>query len=133
MRQELRRVLEIHRARAAPSPKKKLLIELLGRIEKGRPYIIVGLDHPDIPQLHNFYPKKYYESIVHCGYGVFKGETEHGTFDFCGGGAMSHYEFGEDGWVSYSSIGVENAEVLKDLEYDFEKVAKALRGIVNEP
>jgi len=111
--------------------KKEVLEGLLERLERGDPLIIVGLNHPDIPNLHNFYPKKYWESIEHRGFGSFEGKTEHGTFSFYGGGAMIHHHFKDDSWLSWSPLEVSNPEVLKDLEYDCQKVANVLRQIIN--
>jgi hypothetical protein len=112
--------------------KKEALKELLEKLEHGSPLLIVGLNDERIPNIHNFYPKKYYESIQHCGWGFFEGCTEHGKFSFDGGGAMHHVEL-EDGWLSWSPLRVENGEVLKDLDYDCQKVANVLREIINSP
>ena len=111
--------------------KKQVLEDLLERLEAGNPTIIVGLEHKDIPALHNFYPKKYYESIKHLGFGFFEGKTEHGKFSFDGGGAMRHHNFKEEGWLSWSPLRTDNQEVIKDLGYDFQRVSKALREIIN--
>jgi len=105
---------------------------LLQKVEQGEPVLIVGLNDPRIPTIHNFYPKKYYESIEHHGFGFFQGKTEHGTFSFDGGGAMNHYNLDGGGWISWSPLRSENPEVLKDLEYDCEKVASVLRGVINK-
>ena len=48
-----------------------------------------------IPGIHDFYPKRYYSSIEHCGFGIFEGRTEHGRFSFDGGGAMRRVQAGE--------------------------------------
>ena len=112
---------------------KKRVLEMLAKeLEKGRPVIIVGVDHPDIPNLHNFYPKKYYETIVHRGFGFFEGRTEHGVFSFDAGGAMRSRHFDNGEWVSWSPLRAQNEQVLKDLEYDCEKVANAIREIINK-
>jgi len=112
-------------------PTKREVIEhLLKQIEQGKPYLIVGLDHPDIPTIHNFYPKKYYPTIEHLGFGLFEGRTEHGFFHFDAGGAMCHNHFDNGEWISYSSLRVQSGEVLKDLGYDFEKVTKALKSLL---
>jgi len=118
-------------------PTKREVIEyLLKQIEQGKPFLIVGLNHPDIPDIHNFYrrnPEKadrYWRSIEHLGFGLFEGRTEHGYFHFDGGGAMHHDHFDDGGWISYSSLRVQNAEVLKDLGYDFDKVVKALKSLL---
>ena len=113
------------------TPTRREVIEyLLKEIEQGKPYLIVGLDHPEIPTIHNFYPKKYYRTIEHLGFGLFEGSTEHGFFHFDGGGAMHHNHFTDGGWISYTPLRVQNTEVLKDLGYDFEKVAKILKSLL---
>ena len=113
--------------------KKEVLTYLLMEwLEKGNPVLIVGLDdsNPDIPTIHNFYPRKYYESIEHYGWGFFEGKTEHGTFSFDAGGAMHHHRFDGGGWLSWSPLRTSNAEVLKDLGYDFNRVKSALKIII---
>lgn len=107
-----------------------MLKELLAMLEKGEPILIVGLDRVDVPTIHNFYPKKYYETIQHLGWGFFEGRTEHGKFSFDGGGAMHHHHFGDETWLSWSPLRVDNPEVFKDLNYDCEKVGKILKGII---
>jgi len=111
--------------------KKEVLAMLLEKVEQGKPVLIVGLNDLRIPTIHNFYPKKYYESIEHRGFGFFEGRTEHGTFSFDGGGEMNHYDLGGD-WISWSPLRPENPEVLKDLEYDFEKVKTALKEMISQ-
>jgi hypothetical protein len=105
---------------------------LLQKIEEGEAVLIVGLDDARIPDIHNFYPRKYYTSIEHLGYGFFEGKTEHGTFSFDGGGAMHHHDLSNEGFISWSYLRTENAEVLKDLLYDFEKVKSALKEIISQ-
>jgi len=112
--------------------KKEVLVMLLQKVEQGESVLIVGLDDPRIPNIHNFYPKKYYESIEHQGFGFFQGKTEHGTFSFDGGGMMCHYDLDGGGWISWSPLRSENPEVLKDLEYDFEKVKTVLKEIISQ-
>ena len=102
--------------------------EILDRLERGGAIIIVGEERYRLPDLHNFYPKRYYKSIKHCGFGHFVGNTEHGTFSFDGGGAMRHFQ-GEDEWLSYSPLRA-SPEVLKDLEYDIEKVKAIVKEIL---
>jgi len=112
--------------------KKEVLAMLLQKVERGEPILIVGLDDSRIPTIHNFYPKRYYESIEHHGFGFFEGKTEHGTFSFDGGGAMNHYTLDGDGWISWSPLRPENPEVLKDLGYNFEEVKTALKEIISQ-
>jgi len=112
--------------------KKEVLAMLLQKVEQGKAILIVGLNDPRIPTIHNFYPRKYYESIEHQGFGFFQGKTEHGTFSFDAGGAMNHYILDGGGWISWSPLRPENLEVLKDLEYDFEKVKVALKEIISQ-
>jgi hypothetical protein len=113
--------------------RREVLEHLLEKLEKGEAVLIVGLaDDKRIPTIHNFYPKKYWESIEHHGWGFFEGKTEHGTFSFDGGGAMIHHSW-NDGksprWISWSPLRA-NQEVLKDLGYDCEKVATILKNII---
>ena len=110
--------------------KREILGLLLIKIRKRNPILIVGLDNPDIPTIHNFYPKEYKESIRHCGYGFFEGQTEKGEFSFDAGGAMRHHEF-EGGWLSWSPLRAAD-DVLDLLGYDFEKVEKALQNEISE-
>jgi len=112
--------------------KKEVLATLLQKVEQGEPILIVGLNDSRIPNIHNFYPRKYYDSIEHQGFGFFEGKTEHGTFSFDGGGAMSHYTLDEGGWISWSPLRTENPEVLNDLEYNFEKVKTTLKEIISQ-
>jgi len=111
--------------------KVEVLKELLEKLERGQALIIVGLNHRDIPNLHNFHPKRYDKTVRHLSFGCFEGRTEHGTFSFFAGGAMIHHHFDNGEWLSWTPLEVENEQVLKDLEYDFEKVANALREIIN--
>jgi len=106
----------------------KLILEAL-RNRGMEELLVVGLNHPDVPTIHNFCPKKYSCSIRHCGYGFFEGKTEKGAFSFDGGGAMVHCEF-KEGWLSWSPLRVENDGVLELLGYDFKKVEVALQGII---
>ena len=121
-------IIEVRKTR------REVLEHLLEKLENGEAVLIVGLGEFDkrIPDIHNFYPKKYWESIEHHGWGFFEGKTEHGTFSFDGGGAMVHYSW-EDGespkWISWSPLRA-NREVLKDLDYDCEKIANILKTII---
>lgn len=112
--------------------KKEVLALLLQKVEQGDAVLIVGLNDPRIPDIHNFYPKKYYTSIEHCGFGFFEGKTEHGTFSFDAGGAMDHYNLEGGGWISWSPLRTQNPEVLKDLGYNFEEVKKTLKEIISQ-
>ena len=112
--------------------RKDILQNLLSKLERGEPVLIIGLNRECVPSIHNFYPKKYYGSIQHRGWGFFEGRTEHGTFSFDGGGAMQHHHFEDGTWLSWSSLRVDNPEVLKDLEYDCNKVAVILREVIEE-
>ena len=107
-------------------PIKREILELLLReIHKKNAILVVGLDNSNIPTIHNFCPKKYRESIQHCGYGFFEGQTEKGEFNFDAGGAMKHHEF-EGGRLSWSPLRASD-EVLSLLGYDFDKVERALQ------
>lgn len=104
--------------------------KLLSMLEQEEPVLVVTKgDHEGLPTIHNFYPKKYYPSIEHLGFGFFSGETEHGKFNFDAGGAMRHVQAGEE-WLSWSPLRTDNGEVMKDLGYDFEKAKSALRKIL---
>jgi len=109
-----------------PRTKREVLEYLLNKyIKQKKPILIVGLENKNIPNIHNFYPGKYYETIKHCGFGLFKGKTPNGAFYFNAGGAMIHFSFGNS-WLSFTPLSVENEKVLQDLNYDFERVEKAL-------
>ena len=100
---------------------------LIDYVEKGEPILV--LDVEGVPTIHNFYPRKYFKSIDHLGFGFFQGETEHGKFNFDAGGAMHDWRW-DDGkepkWIAWSPLRVDNPEVLKDLGYDIETVKVAL-------
>lgn len=107
--------------------KKEILSKLLARIQQKKPILIVGLDNPDIPNIHNFCPKRYKDSVKHCGFGFFEGTTEKGTFSFDGGGAMVH-----ESSLSWTPLRVENDGVLELLGYDFSKVERALQAEIKD-
>lgn len=112
--------------------KKDALAKLLDLVKAKRPILAVGLDNPKIPDIHSKklginVDGRYWKTVRHLGMGCFDGRTEHGTFDFRAGGAMTHYNFKDGGWLSWTPLGVENEEVLKDLGYDFEEVAQGLQ------
>lgn len=109
--------------------KKEVLEKLLADLEQGDARLILGADDERLPTIHNFYPRKYYESIVHCGFGFFEGKTEKGAFSFDGGGAMHDAHFEDKTWIAWSPLRA-RPEVLKDLGYDFEKVKSVLREII---
>jgi hypothetical protein len=111
------------------------LEQLLTRIENGEPMLIVGLDNKDIPTIHNFYQKKYYESIQHYGFGEFHGKTEHGTFTFFGGGAMDDYHWEDNetpNWIAWCPLYFSNRTVLQDLGYDCQKTAGVLKEVISK-
>ena len=90
--------------------------------------------HKDIPTIHNF-AGKYHSSVNHLGYGYFTGNTEHGKFDFTGGGTMGRRDIYKDGNVvgsiSFSPL-IANDEVLVDLGYDSKKVKSALAELIEK-
>ena len=105
---------------------------MLSYLEEGRA-VVVASDSHGLPTLHNFYkqdPEKveqYRSTIKHQGFGYFYGETENGKFEFNGGGAMM-YAKAEDGtYLSWSPVDC-SPEVLKDLDYDMEKVKEIIRA-----
>jgi hypothetical protein len=110
--------------------RKEVFETLLKRVNEGTAILMVSIEKFEpIPTIHNFYPEKYYSSINHLGFGVFKGSTEHGDFTFCGGGAMEHHNFGENDWIAWTSLDG-SPEVLKDLGYDFEAVKGKLKQLI---
>ena len=98
-------------------------------VDQGQAIIVVGIHHPDLPNL-GFVPKRYSNSVRHLGFGFFEGATENGKFEFRGGGAMQHHDFAKGDYVSWTPLDA-SEEVLADLGYDFEKVKKALKSMVN--
>ena len=116
--------------------------EILNLLEKGTAIIVAGGEAYDIPSLHNFYRQnsdkanEYWKSVVHCGFGHFAGFTEHGKFEFQGGGAMRHYREGEYGKEGYKTLSwsplYASGEVLKDLDYNIEDVKEKVKAIIKE-
>ena len=104
---------------------------LLKLVEDGEAILVVGTGHKDAYTIHNFYPRKYYESIKHCGFGFFEGRTEHGKFSFDGGGFMRHPKIASGKWISWTPLRA-SPEVLKDLGYDFDRMKKALKDLICE-
>jgi len=110
--------------------RKEVIEYLLNKVKSKEPILVVGLNNENIPDIHNFYPKKYYESINHCGFGFFEGKTEHGKFNFDAGGAMNNWNSKSSGKyesISWTDLRVDNVEVLRDLGYNFNKVELALK------
>ena len=112
--------------------------KLLSYLEDGEAVLVVAKGHIEgVPDIHNFYRKnpekadQYWRSIKHCGFGFFEGRTEHGEFSFDAGGAMRHVQSGDE-WISWSPLRA-SAEVLKDLEYDFDSVKAAIKRILEGP
>ena len=103
---------------------KEVYQKLLSEVNNGTCVLTAQEIHKNIPTIHNFYPKKYYSSINHLGYGCFDGRTEHGVFSFYAGGAMLRVE--EMAWTPLSA----SKETLNDLGYDIEKVKKALTELI---
>jgi len=115
--------------------KLEVLKKLLKQIQEGKPLIIVGLNNKtlgDIISLNSHHlgigvNGRFWKSVRHLGFGVFKGKTENGEFGFCGGGAMAHRRFKDKSYISFSYIDTDNKEVLKDLNYPFNEVEQALK------
>ena len=106
--------------------------EIPGRLEGRGAVLLSGSGMPGIPGIHNFYPKRYYPSIEHCGFGFFEGRTERGKFSFDGEGAMRHAQAGEGEdreYLSWTPLRAEEA-VLEDLGYDFEAAMEAVRRVL---
>ena len=106
--------------------------KMLSYLEEGQA-VVVASDSHGLPTLHNFYkqdPEKteqYRKTIKHLGFGYFKGHTENGEFEFCGGGAMN-YARAEDGtYLSWTTVNG-SPEVLADLDYDIEKAKEVIRA-----
>ena len=97
--------------------------QLLKEVENGRAILLASSPDRDIPTIHDF-AGKYRNSVEHCGYGMFRGETENGSFDFDGGGAMKRI-----GQISWTYLNAEK-NVLSDLDYNFHKVATALKALI---
>lgn len=97
---------------------------MLSYLEEGRAIIVAGDRHGDLPELNGFnkVEGKDYGSR-HLGFGYFEGRTEHGRFEFCGGGAMNRVG-NELGWSPLDA----SPEVLADLGYDFEKAKAIIRA-----
>jgi len=113
---------------------KEALEYLVTYLDKGNAILVVGLQDldPQIPNIHNFYPKKYWESIEHLGYGFFEGKTEHGEFSFDGGFSMHNIDLKEGEkvkWLSWSLLRA-SPEVLQDLGYDISEVKRKLQKIM---
>lgn len=108
--------------------RKECLEELLEIVQDGWGCILVvsNVEIPNIPTIHNFYPKKYCDSIKHYGLGLFGGRTERGEFSFDAGGAMHNLQY-DGGYLAWSPLRA-SAEVLKDLGYDIKKVERALKA-----
>jgi len=104
--------------------------EMLRILDRGLGILTAGTIHPDIPTLDNFCPRKYSDSIAHHGFGIFSGKTPSGSFNFNGGGAMSHRDLEGGGWIAFTPLWYDNQGVLKDLGYSLEKVRKALLELI---
>ena len=114
--------------------------DILNLLEKGTAIIVAGGEKYNIPSLHNFYRKnpdkadRYWKSIEHLGFGYFKGYTEHGKFEFDGGGAMRHYYDEDNKKETYESLSYSplraDKEVLKDLDYDIDSVKEIVKNII---
>jgi len=108
--------------------------EILERLERGEAVLTAGSGTSGIPGIHNFYPKRYYPSIEHCGFGFFEGRTENGKFSFDGGGAMRHVQSGEGEdreYLSWTPLRAEKA-VLEDLGFDFQAAREAVKEILRD-
>ncbi len=106
--------------------------EILESLEGGKAVLLAGSGISGIPGIHNFYPKRYYPSIEHCGFGFFEGQTENGKFTFDGGGAMRYAQAGEGEdreYLSWTPLRAEGT-VLKDLGYDFQAAIEAVRRLL---
>jgi hypothetical protein len=113
--------------------RKYVLEALLDGLNKGFPFVILGLKDEEIPikaTAQTF--GKYWSSVDLVGYGVFQGETEHGRFSFCGGSALTKPVLPDGDYLAYSPITFENEAVLADLEYPFEQVIRAIECEIAE-
>jgi len=109
--------------RQADQNRLKALQLLLKYIKKGKPILTAQDIHKDVPTIHNF-AGRYRSSVEHLGYGLFKGQTNNGEFDFDAGGAMNR-----DGGISWTTLRADN-RVLRDLHYDMRKVRSALEELI---
>jgi tetrahydromethanopterin S-methyltransferase subunit G len=98
--------------------------KLLKYVKGGTAILTAGEIHKDIPTIHNF-AKKYHNSVEHMGYGLFRGRTGHGEFNFDAGGAMNR-----DGGVSWTTLSADKS-VLRDLKYNMVKVKRALQELLS--
>jgi len=119
----------------APYTKLEVLRNLLELIQEREALIIIGLNNKELENKISLHSQhlgigvngRFWKSIKHLGYGVFRGETPNGKFGFCGGGAMSHRHFKDKSYISYSRLTTDNNEVLKDLNYPFAEVEQGLK------
>ena len=93
-------------------------------IGSGRPILTAQEIHRDIPTIHNF-AGKYRDTLDHVGCGMFEGKTEHGKFEFEGGGAMHRA-----GQISWTTLRASSPVVFRDLGYDIQKVKRALEELI---
>lgn len=105
--------------------KAEVLSKLLKMVKAEQPILIVGLEDKDIRSIHNFCSKEIRESVRHCGFGFFEGNTPAGKFSFDAGGARQRATYcgGSVAWTPLRA----SPEVLQDLNYNFEEVATALQ------
>ena len=110
------------------SDKKEAYQKLLEYVQKGTAILTAQDIHRDVPTIHNFEGpgRKYHNTVDHMGYGMFKGHTEHGDFVFDAGGAMNH-----DEGISWTTLDA-SREVLRDLGYDFRRVERALKQLLEQ-
>lgn len=107
--------------------RKYVLESLLGGLNEGYPFIILGLKDDGIPvKATGKTFGKHWSSVEHKGYGVFVGYTANGEFSFCGGSAFTKPVLPDGDYLAYSPITFENEAVLADLEYPFEQVIRAI-------
>jgi len=119
-------LVEVAKSLVAAEPNYEAYEILLKEVKKGNPVLTAQDIHDDIPTIHTIGKPKYRKSVEHLGFGMFRGETDHGSFDFDAGGAMNRV--GNIGWTR---LNAEN-DVLRDLRYNLGKVKRALLELLED-
>lgn len=109
---------------------KQVYEKLIRSVMDGVPILTATKIHDDIPTIHTF-AGKYHSSVNHIGFGCFVGKTENGEFTFYGGGAMNRDTLTNGNYFCWCPLGA-SKKVLKDLNYDSEKVLNALNILNRE-
>lgn len=100
-------------------------------VRKGHGVLTGPKIHLDIPTLGESHSWPFHSSVVHLGFGFFKGETPSGEYHFDGGGAMRSATDDEGNYVSWTPL-VATSAVLSDLGYDLGRVERALAELIGK-